>query len=66
MSNARVVRAYKLVDNIDFHMKNKEYNPVEVLLDSDNSDNSDKFNFNNDKALLLTNTSVFSPKTAVI
>lgn len=47
-------------------MKNKEYDLAKVLFNSDNSDNSDKFNPNNDKALFLTNTSVPSPKIAVI
>ena len=36
-SNARVVRASKLVDGIDLGPK-KEYNPVEVLIDSEESD----------------------------
>lgn len=63
---ARVVRASKLVDGIDLDMKNKEYNLAEVLFDSDNSNNSEKFNPNNDKAFSLINTSVLSPKIVVI
>lgn len=55
-----------MVDNIDLKMKNKEYNPAELLLDSDNLDDSDKFNPNNDEALFLTDTSVLSPKIVVI
>ena len=50
------------MDSIDFNMKNKEYNPAEVLLDSDNSDDSDKFNPNNNETSLLTNTSIPTPK----
>lgn len=64
--NARVVRVFKLVDGIDLDMENKEYDSAEVLLNSDDLNNSDKFNSNNDKAPPLINTSVPSPKTAVI
>lgn len=45
VSNARVVRATKLVDGISFEQENKKYNPAEVLVDSDDSDapvNSDE------------------------
>ena len=41
ISNARVVRASKLVDGIDLDNNNKEYNPAEVLIDSDDSDMSE-------------------------
>lgn len=39
VSNARVVRASKLVDGIDLGPK-KEYDPAEVLIDSDDSEAS--------------------------
>ena len=42
ISNGRVVRASKLVDGIQLgHDDDKEYNPAEVLIDSDDSDASD-------------------------
>lgn len=40
MSNACIVRAAKLVDHISLEQENKEYNPAEVLVDSNNSDAS--------------------------
>ena len=54
------------MDGIDLNIVNKDYNLAEVLLNSDDSDNSNKFNLNNDKALFLTNTSIFYLKKAVI
>lgn len=54
----------KLVDGIDFNIENKKYNPVKVLFDFGNSDNSNKFNFN--KAFSFNNTSVLNLKIAVI
>lgn len=66
INNVRIVKAFKLVDGINFDMENKEYNLAEVLFDLNNSDNSNKFNPNNDKTLLLTNTNVPSPGIAVI
>lgn len=66
ISNVHIVRVSKLVDGIDLDMKNKEYDPAEVLLDSDDLDDFNEFNPNNNKAPPLTNTSVPSPKTAVI
>lgn len=54
------------MDGIDLNMKNKEYNSIEVLLNSDNLDDSDKFNSNNDEVPSLTNTSVPNPETAII
>lgn len=66
ISNIRIVKVSKLVDGIDLDMKNKEYNPTKVLFNSDDSNNSDKFNPNNDKAPSFTDTSVSRPKTAVI
>ncbi len=41
VNNARVVRAFKLVDGVDLGPDNKEYDPAEVFIDSDNSDNSE-------------------------
>lgn len=66
ISNTRIVKVSKLVDGIDLNMKNKEYNPAKVLFNSDDSNDSNKFNPNNDKAPSLTDTSVSSPETAVI
>lgn len=54
------------MDNINFDMKNKKYDFTEILLNSDDLDNSDKFNFNNDKALSLINTNISSLKITVI
>lgn len=34
------MRASKLIDSIDLDNNNKKYNPVEVLIDSDNSNMS--------------------------
>lgn len=36
ISNAHRVKAFKLVDSIDLDIKNKEYDPKEVLLNFDN------------------------------
>lgn len=47
-SNARVVRASKLVDGIDLDYSDKEYDPAEVLIDSDNPDVSDLSEANGD------------------
>lgn len=55
-----------MVNGIDLDRKNKEYDPAEVLLNSNNSDDFEKFNFNNDEAPFFTNTSVCSPKTVII
>ena len=41
VSNARVVKASKLVDGIDLGPADREYDPAEVLIDSDNSETSD-------------------------
>ena len=42
ISNRRVVRAFKLVNGIQLgHDDDKEYDPTEVLIDSDNSNASD-------------------------
>ncbi len=41
VSNARVVRASKLVDGISLDQNDTKYNPAEVLIDSDDSDASD-------------------------
>lgn len=41
ISNVGVVKASKLVDGINLENENKEYDPTEVLIDSDNSDVSD-------------------------
>ncbi len=41
VSNARVVRASKLLDGVDLGPDNKEYDQAEVFIDSDNSDNPD-------------------------
>lgn len=41
ISNARVVRASKLVDGINLNISDQEYDPAEVLVDSDDSDMSD-------------------------
>lgn len=41
VSNARVVRAAKLVDGINLDIEDKGYDPVEVIIDSDDSDVSD-------------------------
>lgn len=41
VSNARVVRAAKLIDGINFNIEDKGYDPVEVTIDSDDSDMSD-------------------------
>lgn len=54
------------MDSIDLDIKNKEYDPKEVLLNFDNWENSNEFKFNNDKTFFPTNTSVSSPKIAVI
>lgn len=39
ISNAWVVRAFKLVKDIDLDLA-KKYNPTEVFVDSEDSDNS--------------------------
>lgn len=39
--NAQVVRASKLTDGIDLNTSNSEYDPAEILIDSDDSDASD-------------------------
>lgn len=54
----------KLIDGIDFNIENKKYNPVKVLFDFGDSDNSSKFN--SSKAFSLNNTSVLNLKIAVI
>lgn len=41
VSNARIIKASKLVDNINLKQNDKEYNSVEVLIDFDESDTSD-------------------------
>lgn len=41
INNARVVRASKLVDGIDLGPQDAEYDPADVLIDSDDSDASD-------------------------
>ena len=41
ISNACIVRAFKLVDGINLDNNSKEYNLAEVLIDSDNSDMSE-------------------------
>ena len=41
VSNARVVRAFKLVDDVNLGPDNKEYDPAKVFIDSDNSNNSE-------------------------
>lgn len=41
ISNAQVVRASRLTDGTDLNTKDKEYNPVEVLIMSDKSNVSD-------------------------
>lgn len=41
ISNARIVRAAKLVNGIRSEWDDKEYNSAEVFLDLDNSDTSD-------------------------
>lgn len=64
ISNTCIVGASKLVDGIDLDMENKQYNLVEILLNSDNSDNSNKFKL--DKAPPLNNIYILSPETAVI
>lgn len=40
VSNARVIRASRLTNGINLDTKNKDYNPVEVLIESDVSDMS--------------------------
>ncbi len=41
VNNARIVRASKLVDGISLDQDDREYNPAEVFIDSDDSDASD-------------------------
>lgn len=38
VSNACVVRASRLVDGVVFKQEGREYDPTEILIDSDNSD----------------------------
>lgn len=45
ISNVWVVRASKLTNNINLDIKNKVYNPAEVLIESDESDVSDPSDF---------------------
>ena len=41
VSNARVVRAFNLVDGVDLGPDNKEYGSAKVFIDSDNLDHSE-------------------------
>lgn len=41
VSNAQILTASRLINSIDLDTKNKEYNPVEILIESDESDVSD-------------------------
>ena len=41
VSNARVVRASKLVDDISLDQDDREYNPAKVFIDLDDSNASD-------------------------
>lgn len=41
ISNVRIVRVVKLVNNINLKQYNREYNFMEVFIDLDNSDTSD-------------------------
>lgn len=61
MTNARVVRAAKLVDGISLEQEDKEYNPSEVLADSDDSDVS----VSSDKEGLPTQSSTKTPVVVI-
>lgn len=64
ISNAYVVRASKLVDGINLDNNNKEYNPAEVLIDSDDSDMS-KLSDPDKKSLTQHPSTKATPTTVV-
>lgn len=63
-SNARVVRASKLTDGINFDISNSKYDPAEVFIDSDNS-NASNFDFNS-KTLTSNNPTTLDPIPIIV